>query len=204
MERKDCKVQKGYLICLEGLDKSGKTTHANLLVDELKRRGWEASYTTEPSKGPIGRLIKDYLLECKSRKHPAVEALLFAADRIDHVRKEINHMLVDNKIVVSDRYVYSTLAYQGAAGLDIEWIWSINKYAAKPDLAIYIDVSPEILLKRKGWGSSVMEQIEIQKIVWKFYMKLVDRGEMVCVNGNRSKEEVFSEILDLVLRLLNH
>ena len=149
MQRKVRKIKRGFLICLEGLDKSGKTTHANLLVNELRRRGWEASYTTEPSKGPIGRFVKNYLLYSESRKHPAVEALLFAADRTEHVQKEINLLIEEEKIVVSDRYIYSTLAYQGAAGLDIEWILSINRYAAKPDLAIYIDVSPEILLKRR-------------------------------------------------------
>jgi len=121
-------MKRGLLICIEGLDKSGKTTQSRLLVESLRNKGFDAVYTTEPSNGEIGRFIRRYILQRRERVSISVEALLFAADRIDHVEREIKPLLNDGKIVVSDRYVYSSLAYQGAAGLDVEWIKEINRW----------------------------------------------------------------------------
>jgi len=197
-------VKKGVFICIEGLDASGKTTHAHRLVRNLRRKGFDALYTTEPSRGEIGRFIMAFILQRKRRVPSVVEALLFAVDRVDHVEKEIKPMLENGKIVVSDRYVYSTLAYQGAAGLDIKWIEEINRLALSPDLAIYIDVPPEVVVKRIRRKKSVMERLETQRRVREVYMKFVENGKLVPVDGNRRKDEVAKDILTVVLDFLKN
>lgn len=198
-------MKRGWLICIEGLDKSGKTTQSRLLVKALKKRGFEAVYTTEPSTGEIGKFIKRYILKRRKRVLASIEALLFAADRIDHLEKEIKPMLERGKVVVSDRYVYSSFAYQGAAGLDIEWVREINRMAPKPDLAIYLDVPIEIIIRRcrKKRMKSVMEFPETQMKVYEIYMKLVKEGELVPVNGARPIEVVSYEIQRIVLEKLS-
>jgi dTMP kinase len=101
--------------------------------------------------------------------------------------------------------VYSSLAYQGAAGLDLNWIEEINRSAVSPDLAIYIDVSPEILIKRMKWRKkSVMERLQVQRKVQEVYLKLVDDGRLVRVDGNRSVNEVARDILTIVLDFLKN
>jgi dTMP kinase len=197
-------VKKGVFICIEGLDASGKTTHAHRLVRNLRRKGFDALYTTEPSRGEIGRFIRTYILQRKRRVPSVVEALLFAVDRVDHVEKEIKPMLEKGKIVVSDRYVYSTLAYQGAAGLDIEWIEEINRLALSPDLVIYIDVPPEVVVKRIRRKKSVMERLETQRRVREVYMKFVGNGKLVPIDGDRRKDKVAKDILTLVLNFLKN
>ena len=106
--------------------------------------------------------------------------------------------------MVSDRYVYSSLAYQGAAGLDIKWIEEINRLALPPDLAIYIDVPPEVVVKRMRRKKSVMERLETQRRVREVYMKFVENGKLVPVDGNRRKDEVAKDILTVVLDFLKN
>ncbi len=194
--------KKGFFICIEGLDASGKTTHAYRLVRNLRREGFDALYTTEPSRGEIGRFIRAYILQRKRRVPSVVEALLFAVDRVDHVGKEVKPALEEGKIVVSDRYVYSSLAYQGAAGLDIQWIEEINRLALPPDLAIYIDVPPEVVVKRIRRKKSVMERLETQRKVREVYMTFVENGKLVPVDGDRRKNEVARDILKVVRNFL--
>ncbi|MEM1565382.1 MAG: dTMP kinase [Candidatus Bathyarchaeia archaeon] len=189
-------------MCVEGLDGCGKTTQTKILVRELKKMGYEAIYTAEPSHGKIGRFIKRYCLHGGKRVSSIVEALLFAADRYEHVENEVVPALKMGKIVVSDRYVYSSLAYQGAAGLSLDWIRKINQHALTPDLAIYIDVEPEIVVKRLKPKKSVMENLETQRKVREVYMHFVESGELVRVNGNKPIEEVAKEILSIVLSRL--
>lgn len=189
---------KGFFICVEGLDGCGKTTQARMLVKNLKDIGFDAVYTAEPSRGKIGRFIRKHCLNVEKRVSGVVEALLFAADRFEHLEFEVKPALNMGKIVVSDRYVYSSLAYQGAAGLDLEWIRNVNMHALTPNLAIFIDVQPETVLNRLKPKRSVMEKIETQRKVREYYMKFVEKGELVKVDGNRSKAEVAEEILSLV------
>ena len=196
--------KKGVFICIEGLDASGKTTHAHRLVRNLRRERFDAVYTTEPSRGEIGRFIRTYILQRRRRVPSVVEALLFAVDRVDHVEKGIKPALEEGKIVVSDRYVYSSLAYQGAAGLDLRWIEEINRLALPPDLAIYIDVPPEVVVKRIRRKKSVMERLETQRRVREVYMKFVEKGKLVSVDGNRRKDEVAKDILTVALDFLKN
>ena len=194
--------RKGFFICIEGLDGCGKTTQAKLLVRKLCEKGFDAFYTAEPTRGKIGKFIKKYYLHGEKRGSVIVEALLFAADRFEHVEKEIVPALNEGKMVVSDRYIYSSLAYQGAAGLDLKWIKELNKHAIPPNLAIFLDVKPEIVLQRLQRKKSVMEKLAIQRKVREVYEKLVKDGKLVRVDGNKSKEEVAKDILNFVLKAL--
>jgi len=194
--------KRGAFICIEGLDASGKTTHTHYLVDDLRRRGFKAMYTTEPSPGKIGEFIRAYVLHRKRRVSSVVEALLFAGDRVDHIERLVKPALQKGKIVVCDRYLYSSLAYQGAAGLNLDWIRQINRNALTPDLAIYLDVPPEIVLKRMRRKKSVMERLQIQRRVEEIYLRLVEDGLLVRVDGNRAKDEVSKSILAVALDFL--
>jgi len=197
--------EKGYFICIEGLDGCGKTTQTKLLVERLQKH-YKAVYTAEPSRGKIGMFIREHCLHSKKRLSSVVEALLFAADRFEHLENEVLPALKEGKLVISDRYVYSSLAYQGAAGLDLEWIKKINKHALKPHLAIFIDVDPEIVIERLEREKSIMENLETQRKVREVYMKFVEKGELVKIDGNKIKKEVADEILKVVLEFLekNH
>jgi dTMP kinase len=197
--------KKGIFICIEGLDGSGKTTHAHRLVRNLQKRGFDAVYTTEPGRGEIGKFIRSSVLQGKKRVPRVVEAVLFAVDRVEHLEKDVKPALEEGKVVVSDRCVYSSLAYQGAAGLDLEWIEEINRFALPPDLALYIDVPPEVVVKRIRRKKSVMERLETQRRVKQVYMKFVDNGKLISIDGDRKKSEVEQNVLNVILNFLeNH
>ncbi|MEM2999823.1 MAG: dTMP kinase [Candidatus Bathyarchaeia archaeon] len=195
-------TKRGAFICLEGLDGSGKTTQAKMLAEKLKA-GYNAVYTAEPSRGKIGAFIRKHCLYGEKRLSSAVEALLFAADRMEHVETEILPALQQGRVVISDRYLYSSIAYQGAAGLSIEWIEKINEHALKPDLAVFIDVDPKVAMRRLKPHKSVMENLETQQKVREIYLKFVEKGSLVRVNGNQPKNAVARELYMVVKRFLD-
>ena len=121
-------MNKGCLIAIEGIDGSGKTTIAKKIVEWLNKRNIKALYTSEPTRSPIGLLIKDKIISAEKRQDARIEALLFAADRLWHVIDEILPSLNKNIIVVTDRYYFSSIAYQGALGAPISWIKELNKF----------------------------------------------------------------------------
>jgi dTMP kinase len=190
-------VGKGVFICIEGLDGCGKTTQAKLLVKKLKKH-YDAVYTAEPSRGEIGKFIKKNCLNAERRGSVLVEALLFAADRVDHVQNEVSPALGKGRVVVSDRYVYSSYAYQGAAGLELEWIEELNEHAIRPDLAIFIDVKPETVVQRLKRKKSVMEDLETQKKVREVYLKYVQKNQLVRLDGNKPKRAVAKDLFQTV------
>jgi dTMP kinase len=193
--------KKGAFICIEGLDGCGKTTQAKLLAKKLGK-SHNALYTAEPSRGNIGTYIRKCCLYSEKRISTVVEALLFAADRIEHVENEILPALSEGRLVISDRYVYSSLAYQGAAGLSIDWIEKVNEHALKPDLAVFLDVDPKTVMQRLKPKLSVMENMETQQRVRDVYLKFVAKGELVRLDGNRTKVEVAEALSALVLKFL--
>ena len=192
----------GAFICIEGLDGSGKTTQAKLLVAKL-RKSHNAVYTAEPSRGKIGAFIRNRCLYGEKRRSTVVEALLFAADRIEHVENVVLPALHQGKLVVSDRYLYSSLAYQGASGLSLEWIETINAHALKPDFAVFIDVDPKTVMNRLKPKRSVMENIETQQKVREIYLKFVEKGSLARIKGDKSKNEVAKELCAVVTEFLN-
>ena len=194
--------KRGIFVCIEGIDASGKTTHARKLVENLRGKNFDAVYTTEPTSGEIGKFIRNHVLQGQERVSSIMEALLFAVDRIEHVENTIKPALQEGKTVVSDRYVYSSLAYQGAAGLDLKWIEEINKFAIQPDLTIYIDIPAEVVFERLKREKSVMENFQTQHRVREIYLKFVADGKLTPINGNRPAGEVEKDILETVLRFI--
>jgi dTMP kinase len=194
--------KKGIFICIEGLDGSGKTTQAKLLTKKLQK-SHNTVYTAEPSHGKIGTFIRNSYLYGEKRLSSVIETLLFAAERIEHVENEVLPALHQGKLVISDRYVYSSLAYQGAAGLSLEWIEKINEHALRPDLAVFIDVNPKTAIRRLKPNKSLMENMETQRKVRKIYLKFVEKGSLTRINGDQPKNEVAQELHAVVMKFLN-
>jgi dTMP kinase len=159
-------------------------------------------YTTEPTKGEVGRFIRRFVLNREKRVPAALEALLFAADRIDHLENEIMPFLGQDKVVVCDRYVHSSLAYQGAAGLSLEWIEHINQFALKPNVSLFIDVPTDVVVKRLKKKKTVMETAQNLKKVREIYLSLAQKQHLTIIDGDKSINEVAKSILGIVLERL--
>jgi dTMP kinase len=194
-------TKKGVFIVIEGLDGSGKTTQAKILVEKLQK-SYSSVFTTEPSNGKTGTYIRNSCLYEQTRLPTEAEALLFAADRIEHCKNEVKPALDAGKIVVCDRYIYSSLAYQGSADLSLDWIKTINARALQPDFCVFIDVAPEKVIERLQRKKSVMETLETQQKVREVYLKFVEKGELVRVDGDKPIEAVSEELYLKVLDML--
>ncbi len=194
-------TKKGIFIVIEGLDGSGKTTQANLLAEKLSS-SYRVHLTAEPSRGKIGTFIRESCLYEHVRLPVEAEALLFAADRVEHMQSELKPALDEGKLVICDRYVYSTLAYQGSAGLSLDWIKTTNARALQPDFSIFLDVPPETVLERLQRKKSVMETLETQQKVREIYLKYVQKNELIRIDGDREKELVADELYAKVGEML--
>jgi len=196
-------MRKGKLIAVEGLDGSGKTTQACLLVEALRKEGFKAYYTCEPTQWRVGDLIRLHVAKAK-RRAPVYEALLFAADRYEHLAREIRPRLRKGYIVVSDRYVYSSLAYQGASGVSLQWLRNINFFAPKPDLTLLLDLPPEEALKRKkGKLKATFESLTFQRKVRKMYLRLAEEEGFLVFDGLKPVETLHREIFKAVSERLS-
>lgn len=195
--------RKGVFVVIEGLDGSGKTTQARLLTKRLYR-SHNVLLTAEPSRGKTGAFIRECCLYGEKRLPTEAEALLFAADRVEHVQSEILPALEEGRLVICDRYVYSSLAYQGSAGLSLDWIKTINARALQPDFAVFIDVPPERVLERLQRKRSVMENLETQRNVREVYLKFVEKGELVRIDGDKSRDVVADLLYVMVIDLLKN
>ncbi len=163
--------RKGCFIVFEGLDGSGKSTQVRDLGSKLQKKKYEVITTQEPTnKNVIGSLLKRILYNNESVPDEVL-ALLFAADRAHHTINTIIPGLEEGSIVISDRYVYSSLAYQSRGmkkRLDINWIRVLNQAAIEPDLVIFLDVPPEDAMSRLQNGQkrvqdlSFFENLEVQ------------------------------------------
>ena len=141
--------QKSFFVVLEGIDGSGTTTHSKLLYGFLKLLNLKVHLTQEPSNNEIGLLLRKFLNN--KEIPPSTDALMFAADRDLHYKSEIKPKLDQGYIVISDRYVESSLIYQSLQSeeISLDWVKVINKFAAPPDLTIILDIDPKISLSRK-------------------------------------------------------
>jgi dTMP kinase len=196
-------ARRGVFIVFEGIDGSGKSTHIKALAKELKGRGYNVIQTSEPSKDRIGNFIRRYAERNDHRLTPETEALLFAADRFEHVMTVVEPALKRGRIVISDRYLYSSLAYQGAGGLDLDWIREMNRFAPKPDLGILLDLLPEFSLQRVERRKTVFEVSDYLRKVRNIYLRLVEEGELVKVDADKPRKAVQEEIFSLVNELLD-
>lgn len=195
------RIKRGIFIALEGVDGSGSSTQTKMLVDLLREKGFDAVATKEPNpEGKVEPVIRGYLGDEEGL--PALDALLFAADRVDHSCRLISGWLGSKRIVVSDRYLESSLAYQTSQGLSESWVMAINRFALKPDLTIIMDIDPEASLRRK---SSPRERFEKAAFLSKVRARFLERaGKMGydIVDASKPIEEVHSAIVNAVLPLL--
>jgi len=196
-------MPKGLFIVFEGIDGSGKTTQSKLLFELFSKEGKQVIWTKEPTDGDIGSLLTNKYL--KEVDLPIVDALLFAADREEHLKDVVIPALNQGKIVISDRYYHSTLAYQQAQGLELKWLLELNKNFIKPDLTIIIDLEPEIAIeriekdkKRKIEDRKKFEKLEFLKKVRKNFLdlpKVLKDEKIVVIDGNKEKEEGFEAVV---------
>jgi dTMP kinase len=193
--------RSGHFVVLEGIDGAGTTTQTAKLAERLRRAGKRVRTTREPSDGPIGSFIRQVLagrVVVPGGLAPgwATMALLFAADRMDHIETEIEPFVTDGGVVISDRYDASSLAYQSvtsgsAPGDAVEWIRVLNRYAKRPGLTIVLDVPSEMAAVRRaerGEAAQLYEQNEVQRALAAFYKDLArhlpkDRVAVIDASG---------------------
>ena len=155
-------------VVLEGIDGAGTTTQTERLVQHLRSRGRRAQATREPSQGPVGRLLREILLGAHA---PAsgkpmsgrTMALLFAADRLDHLQREIEPWLADGVDVASDRYLLSSLAYQ-AEEADRPWVAELARGIRPPDLTLLLDVPVEVAARRRAAAGRPTERYDADSV----------------------------------------
>lgn len=206
-------ARKGRFVVLEGIDGAGTTTQVGKLVERLRAGGGvTVRATREPSDGPIGSLVRQVLtgrIVAPGGRAPgwATMALLFAADRMDHVESVIEPVLAEGGVVVSDRYDASSLAYQsvssGRGGAPaVDWIRQLNRHALRPDLTIVVDLPSETAAARRearGEPAQLYEQNEVQRALAAFYRDLAKHmpdDKVVVVDGTGSVDEVHGRVYE--------
>ncbi len=194
----------GLFVTFEGIDRSGKTTQARMLCDAL---GDEALPVREPGGTPVGERVREVLKDPGLELGPEAEALLFAAARAELVSRVIRPALEDGRVVVSDRFLDSSLAYQGhARGLGVEEVERINRFATgglEPDLTILLWIEPAAAAARAGDADRFEEEgSSLQTAVFRAYEELAaaDPARWRRVDADRPPEAVHAEVLELVQR----
>lgn len=171
-------MQKGKFIVIEGADACGKSTHAKLLAEYLKKKGDDVVTTQEPTKGLIGHTIRT-ILSGEVKVSPAALTLLFTADRAEHVDNLLKPALEAGKTIISDRYYYSTVAYQSVQGVDEHWISDLNSFVPEPDLVIILEIkSEEAMARISDRRKEVFEVLHFQKKVQEKLMNMARSSGM--------------------------
>ena len=195
-------MTKARFIALEGVDGSGTTTQLAQVSQALEQRGLVVHKTMEPSKGPIGVRIRE-ILRGELVTPPDSLALLFAADRLDHLKREIEPALERGEVVLTDRYLISSLAYQSLA-VEIPFIETINARARKPDLSILLQLSPEAAAQRRakrGEDEEIFDDLELQRTISEAYdiaFERKDLGPTAVVDATGNIEQVTADLLQAI------
>ena len=196
--------KRGYFVVFEGGDGSGKSTQMSALVHWLQARGADVTTTREPGGTAIGRRLRDLLLDPElSEMDPRTEALLYAADRAQHVAEVIRPCLEAGKIVVSDRFIDSSLAYQGVAReLGLEEVYDISRWATQdlvPDVVFFLSMESRLGLRRIDGEPDRIEKEDsaFHDKVGAAYLELARRypDRFVVLDANRPQSEVHQEIV---------
>jgi dTMP kinase len=189
-----------YLIAVEGLDGAGTTTQCHRLVAWMRGRGRRVWATAEPSLGPVGSLIRQILKGGDPTFDRSALALLFAADRLDHLQCEILPHLAAGDDVVTDRYVASSLAYQ-SLDADLAWVRAINQAARHADLTLYVRVPVDVCLQRMAGRSAQREVFEERDVLMRVsagYEAVLSElravGAVEVIDGVGSPDEVGENI----------
>ena len=199
----------GIFITIEGPDGAGKSTQIDKLSKYFKEKGYDIILTREPGGTHISEKIRDIILDNDNTEMTYIaEALLYASSRAQHVHEKILPALKDGKVIICDRFVHSSLVYQGIGrNLGIEKIREINDFAiqgVKPNLTLFFKIDPEVSLNRKtkdGKGDRLeQENIDFHKSVYNGYLKLIDMypHEFKVIDASKSVNEVFDQIKSVV------
>ena len=202
--------ERGAFLTVEGPDGSGKGTQIKQLADTLDRWGYEVVHSREPGGTPIGEKIRDILLDRENTgMTDETEALLYAASRAQHVREKIRPAVAEGKVVLCDRFLDSSVAYQGGGRkLGIDEVLAINAPAVDgtaPDMTVYLDIDHRKAMARRCAASEPdrleMEDERFHARVEDGYHELISRdpGRFVVVNAERTREEISKEIAEKVL-----
>ena len=202
-------------ITLEGPEGSGKTTAVDAAVKALEEKGYQIVRTREPGGTPISEQIRNVILDKgNTAMDGRTEALLYAASRRQHLVEKVWPAIKEGKIVICDRYLDSSLAYQGGArGLGVENILNINMFATEntwPDLTLLFDIKPEIGLARIASNANRevnrldLEKIEFHNKVRDTFLELAKRypDRYVVIDASRSRDEVAKATLDAIMKKL--
>ena len=205
---------KGLFITFEGNDGSGKSSALQAVKQELTDLGYDVLYTREPGGSPIAEKIRELILDkANLGMDDKTEALLYAASRREHLIHTVIPALREGKVVLSDRYLDSSLVYQGIArGLGVDEIYNMNDFAVEgclPDLTIMLAVRPEIGMSRIKKNRGELDRLELEQIsfhnmVYEGYHTIAKRfpDRIVMINGEKSKEEVIEDAKQIVLQYL--
>ncbi len=201
----------GIFVTIEGPEGSGKTTVAKKIVETLNQNGFKALYTREPGGVAIAEKIRDIILDVHhTQLDSRCEALLYAASRRQHLIEKVVPALKEDYIVICDRFVDSSLAYQGyARDLGMDEIYNINLFAIDqywPDITILLDIEPEIGLQRimKNRQNEVnrldLESLHFHQKVHQGYEIIKEKyaNRITLVDGNQSPEKVFEEVYHVI------
>ena len=201
--------RNGKFITFEGCDGCGKSTQLSLLIDYLKENGVPHIFTREPGGGKISEAIRGILLSGKNTEmSDECEALLYAAARAQHIKDRVEPALQEGKLVVCDRYVDSSFAYQAyARGLGMEFVEKINAFALEgflPDVTVFFDLSPKEAFARKK-GADEDDRMELAGLafherVYEGYLALAKKypDRFVVINARKGIEEIASEVLTVL------
>ena len=201
---------KGLFITFEGNDGSGKSSALQAVKQELTDLGYDVLYTREPGGSPIAEKIRELILDkANLGMDDKTEALLYAASRREHITKTIIPALKEGKIILCDRFLDSSLAYQGyARELGVDNVLNMNQFATEglfPDLTILVCVHPEIGMSRIKKDERDMDRLEIEKMtfhtkVYEGYLKVAEKynHRIVAINGEQTKEEVLQAVKDVL------
>lgn len=205
-------MKKNLFIAFEGIDGSGKSTQVNLLTERLKKAGHKVYFTFEPTDSPIGSIIRNIFKHRIEADHRTI-AGLFVADRLDHLLNKTNGIikkLDEGYTVISDRYCFSSYAYQGVH-MPLNWVIEANSLSTdllRPDINIYIDMAPEVCMERLSSGRSSLELYETignLKSVRDKYLEAFEllklKENIFVTDGNRSPELIAVDIWNEVSKI---
>jgi dTMP kinase len=195
-------LRKGRIVVIEGMDKAGKTTQSRVLVSALRNKGKLCASLDFPDYStPIGREIKSFL-DGKRDYPDETKLMLLSANRWE--RKEtIDRMLSNRTILVMNRYYHSNLAYGVSKNLELDWLMTLDRGLPKEDLCIVLEIRPTISESRSKQAGDLFENDkDLLKNVYKNYRKLAKLFNWKIINGERSKEEVSRDILNMVLKFV--
>jgi len=204
---------RGKFITVEGTDGAGKSTQMDMLIKYLEEKGIEVVVTREPGGTKISERLREIILDAENKEMTDVtEAMLYAASRAQHVEEKIIPALEEGKFVICDRFVDSSVVYQGyARGLDMEMIESINKYAVcglVPDITLFFDITPEAGIARKK-NMHRLDRIEQEKM--DFHYRVYNGYKALCekyperikrINAENDIETVHKDVLAAINEIL--